>query len=330
MADAMLLESAERIFRDHADKALWDQAEEGAFPAALWQALVDNGFTAMALPDSGFELADVYALLKLAGQYAAPLPLAEALLAARWLGDSDGLATVGFADGHGGVTAAPWGRQADRVLVLPLPAPLADAAQLADLAGDQSLSVLTVDRAAVVSATNMAGEPRDQVGGAQAGAVSVETPYALLALARAVQMAGCLNQVLQLALDYAGERSQFGRAISKFQAIQHMLAVAAAEVAAAQRASDSAVAALGTARFLPDLASAKARVGEAAGVVAEIAHQVHGAMGFTHEHQLHHFTRRLWAWRDEYGHEAEWQELLGSEIVNLGADQAWRFIATPA
>ena len=44
--------------------------------------------------------------------------------------------------------------------------------------------------------------------------------------------------------------------------------------------------------------------GEAAGIGAAIAHQMHGAIGFTQEHQLHYLTRRLWSWRDEFGNEA--------------------------
>ena len=102
-----------------------------------------------------------------------------------------------------------------------------------------------------------------------------------------------------------GEREQFGRSISRFQAIQHYLAQMAAEVAAAGRAAQAAAAAaagdLTDERFLLEVAAAKSRVGEAVGYVVETAHQIHGAMGYTYEHQLHHFTRRLWAWRDEYG-----------------------------
>jgi alkylation response protein AidB-like acyl-CoA dehydrogenase len=81
-------------------------------------------------------------------------------------------------------------------------------------------------------------------------------------------------------------------------------------------------------RFELEVAAAKARVGEAAGVVAEIAQQVHGAMGFTHEHRLHHFSRRAWAWRDEYGNETYWQERLGRHLAALGADRLWDFLAT--
>jgi len=78
------------------------------------------------------------------------------------------------------------------------------------------------------------------------------------------------------------------------------------------------------------VAAAKARVGEAAGIVAEQAHQVHGAMGYTHEHQLHHFSRRLWAWRDEFGNETYWQQRLGTHLAGLGAERVWDFLASPA
>ena len=83
-------------------------------------------------------------------------------------------------------------------------------------------------------------------------------------------------------------------------------------------------------RFELEVAAAKARVGEAAGIVAETVHQAHGAMGFTYEHPLHHFTRRLWAWRDEFGNEGYWQTRLGRRICSLGADQVWDFLATPS
>ena len=97
---------------------------------------------------------------------------------------------------------------------------------------------------------------------------------------------------------------------------------------AAQRAADAAVDALGTNRFVVEVAASKARVGEAVGIVAEQVHQIHGAMGFTHEHRLHHFTRRLWAWRDEWGNETHWQRVLGARLAALGADQVWGYIAT--
>ena len=137
-----------------------------------------------------------------------------------------------------------------------------------------------------------------------------------------------MERILDLTLSYANEREQFGRPIAKFQAIQHNLAILAGEVAAAVRAGDAGIAALSTSRQRLEIASSKARVNEAAGVVAEIAHQVHGAMGFTHEHQLHHFTRRVWAWREEFGNEIYWRQELGQHIAGLGPDGVWPFIAT--
>jgi len=77
---------------------------------------------------------------------------------------------------------------------------------------------------------------------------------------------------------------------------------------------------------LRDVAVAKVRVGEAAGNGAAIAHQVHGAMGFTYEHSLHHSTRRLWAWREEFGNEAVWAARLGRMVAERGADGLWPFI----
>ncbi len=102
----------------------------------------------------------------------------------------------------------------------------------------------------------------------------------------------------------------------------------ASEVAAARRAADAAVDGLASERFLYEVAASKARVGEAVTVAAEQIHQIHGAMGFTHEHRLHHFSRRAWAWRDEYGNEFYWQTLLGAHLAELGADNLWHYIAT--
>tara|TARA_B100001175_G_scaffold221897_1_gene188903 strand:+ start:62 stop:481 length:420 start_codon:yes stop_codon:yes gene_type:complete len=137
-----------------------------------------------------------------------------------------------------------------------------------------------------------------------------------------------MQTVLDLGVQFASERTQFGRSISKFQAIQHSLALVACEVAASRRAAEAAIDALGDRRFVLEVAAAKARVGEAAGFIAEQVHQVHGAMGFTQEHRLHHYTKRLWSWRDEWGNEFEWQTLLGQEVARSGADSAWSFIAT--
>ena len=315
----LIIDTAEKIFTDHCDKSLWDATEQGVFPCDLWRQLVENGFHQLGSANSGTETKDLFAFLKVCGRYAAPLPMAEILLANRWLGASapaQGFASIGTQAGDSLVQVA-WGRQVSPVLSVE--------------AGSHDVSVF--DAATLQQrGANLAGEPRDtMVAGAVSRRIELEDlPYAQMALARTNLMAGCLQAVLDLGLQFAAERSQFGRSISKFQAIQHSLAVVGTEVAASQRAADAGVDAMGTDRFAQEVAAAKARVGEAVGVVAEEVHQVHGAMGYTYEHRLHHFTRRLWAWRDEWGNEFYWQAKLGQHLAKLGADRVWGYIATPS
>ena len=56
---------------------------------------------------------------------------------------------------------------------------------------------------------------------------------------------------------------------------------------------------------------------------AGIAHQVHGAIGFTYEHALHFVTRRLWSWRTEFGAESLWAERIGRRAASRGAAALW-------
>ena len=143
--------------------------------------------------------------------------------------------------------------------------------------------------------------------------------FALMALARAAQLRGAMEQVLSMSLRYAGERVQFGRPLKRFQAIQHYLAEIAGEAAATGAAVDAAAEAGTPFAF----AAAKARASQAAGPVARLAHQVHGAIGYTAEHDLHQWTKRLWAWRDECGNEAHWWQVLGAEAARGGGAALW-------
>jgi acyl-CoA dehydrogenase len=150
---------------------------------------------------------------------------------------------------------------------------------------------------------------------------------------RAVQIGGALQAILSLATDYAQERVAFERTISKFQAVQHNLAKLAGETAAAVAAASSAADTIQTMDTFNDAvffetAAAKIRAGEAAGQGAAIAHQVHGAIGFTEEHILHRFTQRLWAWRDDFGNESEWAVQLGEFVAKGGADELWPLLAS--
>jgi acyl-CoA dehydrogenase len=173
---------------------------------------------------------------------------------------------------------------------------------------------------------NPASEPRDTLRFENAKTETSKSDtdmFAALALLRTGQIAGALDHALELSVGYTRERQQFGRPLAQFQAIQQQLAVLAEETAAAGMAAAAAFKAMdrGDAGF--EIAAAKLRANRAARTSTGIAHQVHGAMGFTAEYALHHLTRRLWAWQTEAGNERFWGERLGAQIAARGAGNFW-------
>jgi acyl-CoA dehydrogenase len=342
-SDNIIVDTATRIFQDLCEPATINDAEQGVWPKALWAALEESGLPLAWVPDdlggAGATMADGFAVLRVAGRFAAPVPLAETLMAG-WL-----LARAEIAVPNGPMTVAPVhadghialredGRLAGRARRVPFARNAGHIAVLVSRGDAPAVALVAAAGLAISQSTSLAGEPRDDVSfdGAVPEAVRpVSLDGNLLvgfgAAVRLQQMAGALEKILEQSVQYALDRSQFGRPIGKFQAVQHNLATLAGEVAAASAAADAAAEACsGPEIGLAEVAIAKVRGGEAAGTAAAIAHQVHGAMGFTYEHSLHHATRRLWAWREEFGNEAVWAQRLGRMVAAHGADQLWPFI----
>lgn len=343
MTETLVYDAAERLFADLATPDIVNAAEAGTWPAELWTAVAEAGFLDALGGASGGALdglGDAVDVLRATGRFAVPLPVAETMLA-RWLANRAGLAppdgplalAVEGPEDHlelrrvgtdwrlsGTARGVPWARNARGLVV----------------STGVAVALVAPVGAMIEQGKNLAGEPRDDialelkldarsVAGAPVGA-DAAVVYRLGALFRAAQMTGALEEALQLAVTYAGDRVQFGRPIGKFQAIQQQLALAAEQVAASGVAVASAVAA-GAGDLGFTAGAAKLRVGEAAGKVADIVHQVHGAIGFTHEHRLHQLTRRLWSWRDEFGVESAWALELGRLAASQGADGIWPFLA---
>lgn len=347
----LIREAAERLFEKHCGAETMRRADGGEFPQALWRALTEAGYTAALVPESaggaGLEMSDALSLLVSAGRHAVPAPLAETMLAG-WLLSAAGialpegpLAAVGpltvapvrerdvltaKRDGagwriEGTATRVPWARQCGAIVVL------------AESEGKSVVALVSRADCAIKDGHNIAGEPRDELvfsgtKSLQAGPspISAGALRALGAVMRSAQMAGALQSVLETSVQYACERVQFGRPIGRFQAIQQNLAVLAGQAAAAMAAAEAAIEAAARDLNSMAIAAAKIRAGEAAGIGAAIAHQVHGAIGFTQEHRLHYSTRRLWSWRDEFGNEAYWARRLGGEVAMAGADRLWQGI----
>jgi acyl-CoA dehydrogenase len=314
----------------------------------LWSALAEAGLTGVGLPEeaggSGGELGDAVAIVRTLAAGAGAVPVAEQLLVAGPAvvaadlqlppvdepltfalgpavtahasddGDGPGRFTL-----SGTVTDVAWSGAATHLVVL-----------AAGVAGPV-LALADVSGLEATSAANLAGEPRGSIvlddvaaAGALLTSARVEELKARFALARALQLAAALERVLAWTVQYAGERQQFGRPLGRFQAIQMELAEMAGEVTAVTALTDAAVQAVERdENVVLACAAAKVRAGAAVEVVARLAHQVHGAIGFTQEHKLHHLTRRLWSWRDEAGSELAWSRVLGAGLLADGPDGLW-------
>lgn len=351
----MLVDSAERLFTDLCTTVTYAAVQGGEWPQALWAAATDAGLTSAVNPEEDTRQLlppDVLAaLLRTTGSNAVPLPVAETLLA------QAALVACGLPIPEGPLSIAPalrsdrlvltrrgsdwslsghahgvgWGRHAQAIVAV------------AEYEGGHATVCIRGARP-VRQRTNYAGEPHDDFAwddgpidaasvGAPGAGLARNALYRQAALWRCAQMVGAMQAVLEQTLRYTGERVQFGRPIAKFQAVQQQVASMAGQVAASAAALEAAVAAVAatapgqSAAF--EIAAAKLRVSEAAGHVVAVAHQCHGAMGFTREHPLHRNTLRLMAWRDEFGSEAEWAAWIGKRVATIGGEQLWAMVTDP-
>jgi acyl-CoA dehydrogenase len=338
----LIVETATQLFNDHCKVETLRQAEQGIWSAKLWQVVEETGLPLASLPESaggvGGSLSDALAVLRIAGQFGAPLPLAETYLAG-WIVSAAGLALPG-----GALTVAfsPKGalRFSRRLLsgTAPQVAYARHAAQILVLApteedGDKlSLAWVSPEQVELEQAQNLAGEPRDnlkfdklELGEVTPTHLSLEWVKNRATLANTALMVGALEAILKRTVEYARQREQFGRTLNQFQAIQQQLALMAADVTSARIGLEAAgqVAETEEANLTPAVAAARIRTVEATGQVVTMAHQVHGAMGYTYEYPLHFLSRRLWAWREETGSDSAWARWLGGYVTELGADKLW-------
>jgi acyl-CoA dehydrogenase len=216
----------------------------------------------------------------------------------------------------------PWARAVERVVIL------------IEAAGSWVVAAVPARTLEIEPHTNLAGEPRDTV---HLDNVDAELAPALAgvdrealryrgALTRVGLMAGALERLSEITVDYTKGRWQFGRPVARFQAVQQHLVTGAQQAAMVSMAAHVAAreAERGAAHF--EIAAAKLLANQAARTATRAAHQAHGAMGMTQEYPLHHFSRRLWAWRSEYGDDRFWSVRLGSVAAGVGADSLYPLI----
>lgn len=326
----MLAEMIQRLLERSLDDGAQARAREGEWLSALWDEVSEMGLPLALLSEEqggfGLSTAEQGEALRLLGRHAVPLPLAETmganrLLAAAGLPLAEGPAGLARADDlklEGGrlsgiVDRVAWGEQLDC---------------LALAVGERLYRVprLGWTIAAPGNAANYHPRPSLAIDWqADTDAALPHCPLAEGATLRAFQIAGALETALDLSISHTGTRVQFGKPLSKNQAVQHELARLAGELACATAAADLAAEALARGDVL-GVAAGSLRAREAAGTGASIATQAHGAIGFTREHRLHLFTTSLWTWRDEFGGQVQWAKLLGSAALEAGTAGYWPMV----
>lgn len=327
-----LKDTVARLFSEQVDRDFLFEHESSGWSQTLWELTAELGIEHVLVPEMqggvGGDWDDAYQVISACGQHAVPLPIAETIVA-RWIlsrasvEQPAGPGTLIVGDAYSRV---PWGRHAGW--------------GLAQTSQGSKIRLLQWSNDATSFDENLAREPRDtlNVENIESTELDVALPdnflLYLAAMIRSAQIAGAGIALVERASQYADERSQFGRPLSKFQAVQHNIARLASATASVGAISRTAFSKMNADTFAEDpaddvrlaIATAKYRASDCADLMTSIAHQVHGAIGFTHEHDLHFFTRRLWSWRTEFGSASYWSQILGELTLQHGSDGIWKKI----
>ena len=337
MAEDIILDSLEKVLIAQATTEQVNEIDHGADWGFLWQHIENNGFVNLMLDEShegasiSFQSLSEYA--RLCGKLALPSPLIQSIIFKRChenvFGEHD-LLPITFAikkqtDDSKILSAEniPFGKFSKTVLIYELHTEHKQIALLPIHAatntdsGFKSLSYVDCDW-------------EDGL----AEAVKLDSPYDWHSIGAAVTaslISGALESLLELTLQYAKDRKQFGRAIGKFQAIQQQISVLTELAAVAKTAAQLAFQTENIEQLDQlQCAIAKAQCSVAATKCVKIAHAIHGAIGVTAEYQLQLFTRRLLEWSHDYGNAEYWHGIIGEDLIRHDAKRTLHFLTQHA
>ena len=282
----MIVDVTSNIFKDLSTKETIDKSENGEWSQGLWDVLKESELISIGISEelggSGGDFEDAFSVIYLAGKHAAPLPISETIIAKKVLAElgqktnSDPI-TFSFEKDNelqiqktnsgaivtGTLINVPWARHVKSVVTL------------GTMNGESFVVQLPLDKATIQKVNNIAGEPRDKVTFedvafeelslyAVEGEAFKEKMLNLASLSRIVMMAGAMEMIMELSVRYVKERSQFGRPIHRFQAVQQHLAKLTGETVISIAAMNNAISAYKEGQFVQELAYARIRVNEAA------------------------------------------------------------------
>jgi alkylation response protein AidB-like acyl-CoA dehydrogenase len=256
----------------------------------VWEQLADLGVTALIVPEKfdGLDAdpVDLVVALERLGRWSVPGPVAESIA----------VAPILLADDERSAQLASG--ELIATLALPPHTPRAVDAEAAGL-------VLLADENGVTQASvgecHRSVDPSrrlyDVTAAGDSWQADVKRAYEFGALATAAQLVGGAEALLSETVDYAKQRTQFGRAIGSYQAIKHKLADVHIAIELARPLVYGAALSLEP----RDVSAAKAAASEAGLLAARSALQTHGAIGFTQEHDLSLTLLRVQALRSAWG-----------------------------
>ncbi|MCV7164867.1 acyl-CoA dehydrogenase family protein [Mycobacterium stomatepiae] len=261
----------------------------------VWEQLANLGVTALAVPEKydGLDAhpVDLVVALERLGRWCVPGPVAESIAVAPiLLGDDERSAGLSSGELIATVALSPHTPRAVD----------AEAAGLVLLASDGSVSE------AAAGECHRSVDPSRRLYDVTAGGATwqadVKRAYEFGALATAAQLVGAAEALLHDTVEYAKQRSQFGRVIGSYQAIKHKLAdVHIAIELARPLVYGAALSLADDANAARDVSAAKAAASDAGLLAARSALQTHGAIGFTQEHDLSLWLLRVQALRAAWG-----------------------------
>lgn len=259
----------------------------------VWEQLANLGVTALAVPEKfdGIEAdpVDLVVAVERLGRWCVPGPVAESIAVAPVLLASGDLAERCAELASGELIAT---------VALPPQTPRAvdaDVAGLVLLAGEDGVTEATPGDAH--ESVDPSRKLFDVTATGSSWQADIERAYQFGVLATAAQLIGAAEALRDGAVDYAKQRTQFGRVIGSYQAIKHKLADVHIAIELARPLVYGAALTLDP----RDVSAAKAAASEAGLLAARSALQTHGAIGFTQEHDLSLLLLRVQALRSAWG-----------------------------
>ncbi|MFC5560043.1 acyl-CoA dehydrogenase family protein [Ureibacillus thermophilus] len=334
----MILDAAGRMLKENISKDVVDLLERDDWARGIWALFEETGMLNVAISEkhggAGGDLEDLLHIVRLTGKYAAPMPYAESTFANFLLEATNQaivkkITTYSLKEGFhlqndlisGSLHNVRWARHADYLVAL-----------VNSFQGTQ-IALIDLQKATIEHSNNLASEPRDtiildKVKPISIAPLSEEQLFYTLSIETAFKIAlmtGAIERIYEITVQYSKKREQFGRPIHRFQLVQQHLAQLAGETAIAITAFHNVCAAIQSKDFLHEIAFARIRIEDAITTITSVAHQIHAAIGMTHEYTLHQYTRRLWSWRDEGRNSPFWSNYIADYLLKHDVD-LWAYL----